>query len=45
MTDEALTEVLGAKCPACGWRRGQHRPGSQWQEPCPELGEDSTQEA
>ncbi len=26
MSDAELTEVLGEKCPECGWRRGDHRP-------------------
>ena len=28
MTDADLTEILGPKCPACGWRGGKHRPAA-----------------
>lgn len=37
MTDEQITQIMGPKCPECGWRRGQHRPGNRWQEPCPQY--------
>lgn len=35
LTDEQVTEILGPKCPDCGWRRGQHRPGGKWLTRCP----------
>lgn len=30
-------DLLGPKCPACGWRRGQHRPASTYLALCPAI--------
>jgi hypothetical protein len=35
-TDAELTDILGPKCPDCGWRRGLHRPWSEQFEACPQ---------
>jgi hypothetical protein len=36
LDDAALTAILGAKCPDCGWRRGAHRPAGDLLGPeCP----------
>jgi hypothetical protein len=44
LTDEQVTEILGPKCPDCGWRRGQHRPGRDiFGDPCPRW-TDTTEE-
>jgi hypothetical protein len=33
--DTALTDLLGEKCPDCGWRQGHHKPGGELLgEPC-----------
>lgn len=37
LDDATLTEILGPKCPDCGWRRGQHRPAGEFVAPCPTL--------
>ena len=44
MTDEALTEILGPKCPDCGHRRQQHRQRTAWQDPCPALREEQDED-
>lgn len=37
--DDALTELLGEKCPDCGYRRGTHRAGAGTLiVPCPSGG-------
>lgn len=34
-TSAEVTEILGPKCPHCGWRRGAHRPQLLDWPPCP----------
>ena len=44
LDDEPLTEMLGPKCPSCGWRRRTHRPASTYFDACEQAtaaGQDS----